>query len=397
MKPTPSSNAQTSSSQSYAAWSHDIAWSNMPSQWVTEACSGRATCPKTATPGTGNATSSSEFTAISLRLSSTASTLGTICIDPPCPRAGISSTKNINTKESSECRSDLCMARTGSSRVPSAAGLTNSMFRTTRLSPTSTTVTAATATSTGATCPVLLPRCLNTWLFVSQCQSNTDTDCFCKSEDFITGTMGCIDSWSRSAFDRDAARICLQGICANHISENPAIITAGSGGGNARSSIPRLVCPDDRGPMGHSQHPCTTITYLPTEAASGEQTPSTLGQPNRHDSQFGITSEMTVTLPLIFLGTSTVTSSLNVPSNVRETADGSMSGFATPTFGPFTYHSGNNSRIAFGTSSGVGSGYLPSVSSNNSVQTLSPYAGGIALPTHPIGLSFAGLALAVIF
>ena len=75
-------------------------------------------------------------------------------------------------------------------------------------------------------CPGLLPRCLNTWMYMSGCKDNADANCFCGNEKFIKNVMGCISAWSGSDSETQAAASYLMGLCASHVSTNPAIITA---------------------------------------------------------------------------------------------------------------------------------------------------------------------------
>ena len=63
-------------------------------------------------------------------------------------------------------------------------------------------------------------------MYETGCKDNTDSSCYCKDSQFITHVMGCISAWSTSPADASAASSYLMGICAAHIPNNPAIITA---------------------------------------------------------------------------------------------------------------------------------------------------------------------------
>lgn len=390
---TSTPDAETPFSALHRAFPHNTAWSRMSSQGSSGECSNGAPCRQIASSAPEEGRSSSESTASALEPSFATVMSNVACAGSPCTRSIVRNYSDDDPSQGTVCVGGVCAAWATSSGVVHGPGLTRSASRTILRTYTTATETSVTSTTTDAACPMLLPRCLNTWLFVSQCASNTDAKCFCKSEDFIIGARGCIDSWSHSASDRHAATICLQGICAAYIQENPAIITAGTGPDLSLSSVPGFVCPHDRGPLETSQRLCTTVTYLPGTSNSTRQTLATPGQPTSSGPGLAIASATTVTLPLIYLGTSTVTHSRNVLSSAGATVAGSGSRLAMPSLGPFTYHPANASHGAFG-----GSSLLPSLSSTIAVQTVGPFSGGVAkLSTHPIGLSFGGLALAAIF
>ena len=74
--------------------------------------------------------------------------------------------------------------------------------------------------------PGVLPSCLNSWLFETDCKDNSDSDCYCKDEKFMKDVYGCISAWCNEEGESDAAASQLMGICAPHVPSNPAIITA---------------------------------------------------------------------------------------------------------------------------------------------------------------------------
>lgn len=90
------------------------------------------------------------------------------------------------------------------------------------------TTTSSSAPVTTASCPDVLPQCLNTWLFSVGCSSNTDTACFCPSEIFITNIFECVNAYGTTTDIISQAQIYLQGICSPYIGTNPALVTGAS-------------------------------------------------------------------------------------------------------------------------------------------------------------------------
>ncbi|KAK1986746.1 LOW QUALITY PROTEIN: hypothetical protein LZ30DRAFT_746255 [Colletotrichum cereale] len=66
------------------------------------------------------------------------------------------------------------------------------------------------------------PDCLSTWMWSTGCTANSDADCYCPDAKFVENVFACI--YAHGASD-DATQF-FQGICAPHIPENPAIVTA---------------------------------------------------------------------------------------------------------------------------------------------------------------------------
>ena len=73
--------------------------------------------------------------------------------------------------------------------------------------------------------PSLLPKCLNTWISLTKCVNNADSDCYCKDSSFITNVQNCVCSWTEDSDVVQSALSYLAGICAPHVPENPGIIT----------------------------------------------------------------------------------------------------------------------------------------------------------------------------
>ncbi|KAF3492259.1 extracellular serine-threonine rich protein [Arthroderma uncinatum] len=77
-----------------------------------------------------------------------------------------------------------------------------------------------------AQCPPVVPKCLNTWITIPKCSSNSDISCFCPSPEFTDKAIQCIRSWGSSDAEVQAALTCFTAICIEHIPKNPGIVTA---------------------------------------------------------------------------------------------------------------------------------------------------------------------------
>ncbi|KAJ5115938.1 hypothetical protein N7456_000286 [Penicillium angulare] len=74
-------------------------------------------------------------------------------------------------------------------------------------------------------CPAIVPKCLNTWLDIPHCTSNSDAACFCPSHEFTTKFESCVHAWSSSQEETNSALSYFAGICAPYIPQNPNIIS----------------------------------------------------------------------------------------------------------------------------------------------------------------------------
>ena len=79
--------------------------------------------------------------------------------------------------------------------------------------------------ATPAPAPKMLPRCLNTFQ-AEKCKGNTDADCYCKNSEYITDVINCAVAHGDSKEKTAEAISYLQGICAKHVANNPALFTA---------------------------------------------------------------------------------------------------------------------------------------------------------------------------
>ncbi|KGO78050.1 hypothetical protein PITC_025780 [Penicillium italicum] len=123
-----------------------------------------------------------------------------------------------------------------------------------------------------APCPNVVPKCLNTWLSIPKCDSNSNTGCFCPSTEFTDKVSGCIRAWSSSKSEEDSALAYFAGICAPFVPENPAIVDIAT---TCTSSDPvpsathapqitsstRAFVPTVSVATSVPQAPCTTISW----------------------------------------------------------------------------------------------------------------------------------------
>lgn len=133
--------------------------------------------------------------------------------------------------------------------------------------PLPVTTSAAPSSPSPPPCPDLVPKCLNTWLSVPKCASNSDAACFCPSSEFTDKFNSCVHAWSSSQQQTDSALAYFAGICAPYVPKNPAIITMVPTSTSSNSVPVQHVtgAPSPTGPIASitSAHetPCTTLTW----------------------------------------------------------------------------------------------------------------------------------------
>lgn len=74
-------------------------------------------------------------------------------------------------------------------------------------------------------CPDVVPRCLNTWIFLVGCKDNTDHGCYCPSQVFVENVFTCIFAHGETDIIISQAITFFQGICAPYVPKNPCIAT----------------------------------------------------------------------------------------------------------------------------------------------------------------------------
>ncbi|OAK97891.1 hypothetical protein IQ06DRAFT_296158 [Phaeosphaeriaceae sp. SRC1lsM3a] len=73
----------------------------------------------------------------------------------------------------------------------------------------------------------VLPNCMNTWLQIStqDCKDNTNADCYCKNSKFTKNVIDCVQARCDTDAQVKETLQYLVGICAQHVPENPGLIT----------------------------------------------------------------------------------------------------------------------------------------------------------------------------
>ncbi|KAJ5289097.1 hypothetical protein N7478_002127 [Penicillium angulare] len=116
-------------------------------------------------------------------------------------------------------------------------------------------------------CPAIVPKCLNTWLDIPHCTSNSDAACFCPSNEFTAKFKSCVHAWSSSQEETDSALSYFAGICASYIPKNPDIISLVPTSTPASTPL-HPTKPYVSGPVetiapttSVPEPPCTTVTW----------------------------------------------------------------------------------------------------------------------------------------
>ena len=285
-------------------------------------------CPVTLTHTTGSTTS--------LEVSTSTSTIL------------LTTTKTICTR---------CLAESTSSTLPTTSAIVYSSSAV-YVAPSSTTTSSGPVTT--ASCPDLLPQCLNTWIFIEGCSSNTDTDCFCPSTDLVVNVFSCLSAYGASDTEISVAQTYFQGICAPYIPSNPAIVTCAS-------SVTATVT--------QTTYPVTTIDVVQTVTVPCTETTGV-------SSGYPIASSSTTT----FLSTQVV-----VPQVVFTTV-GSSSGAALVT-GVATI---GNAGVAQATTASTFAVYSTASSTAKSTSTQpAQFTGAAGKNSIAIGATFAAVLFAV--
>lgn len=129
--------------------------------------------------------------------------------------------------------------------------------------------------------PDLLPKCLNTWVWNTECKDNSDYACYCKNNDLVKKVMECIEAWSDDDEKTQAAAGYLQGICAPYVPENPAIITACPSSGKpaktpVSESSPSTEKPEKPEETAPVYEPSSSTEVSPITSGPIEMTTSTV-------------------------------------------------------------------------------------------------------------------------
>ncbi|KAF9697236.1 hypothetical protein EKO04_004946 [Ascochyta lentis] len=162
--------------------------------------------------------------------------------------------------------------------------------------------------------PDVLPKCMNTWLEVSgDCKNNADASCYCKNKDFTKQVIDCVSAWCGTDDETRKALQYLIGICAEHVPENPGLVT------DCPSYIPLNPTPatptapnggvsTPAGEVGSTAVPGTTpAPEVPSGGASTVVVPGETPAPEAPSG--GVTGNVPVETPCttIIYGTTTLT------------------------------------------------------------------------------------------
>jgi len=99
----------------------------------------------------------------------------------------------------------------------------------TRCKASATSMMSASLAQPSVSCPSVLLSCLNTWMsLVTNCSSINDYQCFCPNSNLTTQVFACLSAHGTSDSEISAAQIYFQGICAEYVPQNPALVTAAS-------------------------------------------------------------------------------------------------------------------------------------------------------------------------
>lgn len=240
--------------------------------------------------------------------------------------------------------------------------------------------------STAPTCPALLPRCLNTWLFSTPCESNADSDCFCPDPTFVSRVAGCTKAWASSTKEGQMAAAYLAGICAPQIQSYAQDLSW-----FLKTDVAAVrddgICSGQSESADEHSIPCTTITVRP---------PNTRVKTMPDESTIATSipeQVMTLMVPWIELHTSTaiVLGQASVQRGATQTpSQRGSSTWRTPayiTLETSTPSSRLNNTATNGTGWGGTSGFP--------TKTLGPFVGGSS-STHP-GYQCTFLAMLLIY
>jgi len=143
-----------------------------------------------------------------------------------------------------------------------------------------------------APAPSLLPSCLQTWVKLTQCKDNSDSDCFCKDSHFTTNVQQCISAWSNHEDQEQGALSYLAGICAPHIPANPGIVLNVPSGMNLAPMPPWSSSPAQPSLTSAPTGPATLHMQTPETLATGGTEPPATPAP-----QTVVSVSTTVTIP----------------------------------------------------------------------------------------------------
>ncbi|KAL8809630.1 MAG: hypothetical protein Q9200_003248 [Gallowayella weberi] len=209
------------------------------------------TCPVTNTITSGDVTSVQIITTVSTITSTSTSTICTQCVPPP----PASVTPVSPPPPISPTTANLPVVETSAPIIPPS-------------SP---------APSPPAPCPSVLPSCMKTWITITTCKDNADSNCYCQDAEFTKTVQECVSAWAANKNDVQGALSYLAGICAPHVPKNPGIIT------NVPKTItlvPTPASPSQTSPQPSSPASTSGAAIPPASPAPGTPTsPPVPGNP----------------------------------------------------------------------------------------------------------------------
>ncbi|KAL8991861.1 MAG: hypothetical protein Q9169_007585 [Polycauliona sp. 2 TL-2023] len=148
--------------------------------------------------------------------------------------------------------------------------------------------------------PNVLPNCMKTWITITTCKDTTDSSCYCLDAAFTKTVQECVSAWAANSNDVQGALSNLAGICADHVSNNPGIIT------NVPITITLVPTPASQAPSGPSSAPMTTPALTSPVPSNGGSPPvvDTSGASTVANSPVGATDAPSVANPVTTLSLS---------------------------------------------------------------------------------------------
>lgn len=215
--------------------------------------------------------------------------------------------------------------------------------------------------------PSVLPRCLNSFP-ATGCNGNTDSSCYCKDAQFITNAITCANSHGANHEEIAQAISYLQGICAPHIPQNPAIITAVPTTITVSPVPASTAAPVASGPVTQAPAmPMTTVTLsttvtMPCSACESASSVSVINT--------------VITCPQVSFATGSASSVSLMPATTFAAPTGST---VAPAPAPAPISASTAAPVASSVSAPVYPVPVPI-----SVSTAAPVASSVSAPVYPV-------------
>ncbi|KAF3920487.1 hypothetical protein ABW20_dc0106942 [Dactylellina cionopaga] len=269
---------------------------------------------------------------------------GAPCTDYSCTAGSATSEAVPTTTGEAPCTDYSCTGVPTTEAVPATTGVyvppaNNSMpyetpapSETESVPPSGTDVyTTMPSVPVETGCPNVLPQCMKTWTKITQCIDSGDVKCLCPNPDYINNVAACVEAWGNDDDEVAKALEYIQRLCADHIPENPAIVTC----------VPTYVTIPPANTEGATTITVSTTVVVPCTTASPEET----NQPNYVPSYTTQIVATTVTVcpvklvttepskPVLVPGTITAPPYVPAPSTMPATVPAE---YTTPAYIPST-------------------------------------------------------------